>query len=365
MNDQCSSEELVLLEKFLESFQKKDQDWPESEYGSEEELTKRMLSAIKMKIDTKKKGKRHQLNSYLKYAAIFIAAIGSIVFFQYNHKEKPGLIISEEAIVLTLGNNKVKEIYSNSGQSIATTEGNVIGTQRGNQLTYFKDKVEKLIYNEIYVPHGKKFRLKLSDGTFVHLNAGTSLKYPVNFINGKERQVFLKGEAYFEVAKDTKHPFIVTTNNMGVKVLGTHFNINTYKTAEPYTVLIEGSVTIYKNRTEREQGISKTILPGQKAMLMEDVIEISKVNVNNYIDWREGNLIFIDLPFREIIQKIERKYNVKIKNSYEELNDIRFKGRFEDESIIDLLDVFKESVGFDYQIINNEIILVHDKNTIH
>ncbi|MFK5973996.1 MAG: FecR family protein [Flavobacteriaceae bacterium] len=357
MNGQCSSEELELLEKFLESFQKKDQAWPESEYGSSEELREKMLSVIKRKIDVKKKSKRQLLNSYLKYAAIFIVLLSSIVFFQNSDEEKQGLIISDEAIVLKLGNNEIKKINANSGQSFANADGEIIGTQSGSQLTYIDNKVKELIYNEIYVPYGKKFQLKLSDGTFVYLNAGTSLKYPVNFISGKERQVFLTGEAYFEVAKDTKHPFIVHANGMGVKVLGTHFNVNTYKASEPFTVLVEGSVAIYQNKIGDEQAVTRTILPGQKASLKQNNIEIGKVNVSNYIGWMEGSLIFIDLPFIEIIQKIERKYNVKINNSYAELNNIKFKGRFEDESIIDLMNVFKESVGFDYQIINNEIIL--------
>ena len=357
MNGECSSKELELLEKFLESFQKKDQDWPKSKYGNSEELRKKMLSVIKRKIKAKQNDNRFLSNSYIKYAAIFIVIIGGAVFFQNSNEEKPGLIISDEAIILKLGNNEIKKIDANSGQSFANTDGEIIGTQSGSQLTYIDNKVEELIYNEIYVPHGKKFQLKLSDGTFVHLNAGTSLKYPVNFISGKERQVFLTGEAYFEVAKDTKHPFIVHANGMGVRVLGTHFNVNTYAGSEPFTVLVEGSVSVYENKIENEPRISKTILPGEKASLTGGDIAVSKVNVDNYIGWRVGSLIFIDLPFKEIIQKIERKYNVTIKNSYAELNNMKFKGRFENESIIDLMDVFKESVGFDYQLINNEIIL--------
>lgn len=359
LEDRCSPEELELLNKFLESYQKKNMDWPESEYGSEDELRGKMLIEIKTKIGINKKSKRASSKSYLKYAAIFVSLLGIAFFFQYNNSKKPGLIISDEAVILKLGNDEIKEIDSNDRQSIANKDGEVIGTQSGGQITYINnDKVKELVYNEIQVPKGKKFELILSDGTMVHLNSETSLKYPADFISGEKREVFLKGEAYFEVKKDAKHPFIVTANTMEVEVLGTYFNVNTYNKTEPFAVLVEGSVSISENGISNENKDAEIIVPGQKASVITDGIQIENVNVNNYIDWRNGNLTFIDLPFSEIVKKIERKYNVVIRNDFLELDEIKFKGRFEDETILDLLDVFKESAEFDYEIIDNQIMIV-------
>ena len=358
LDNNCTPEELKLLNRFLDSYQKEDTNWPESEYGSEEELTEKMLQAIKTKIGSSQKAKRKSSQSYLKYVAIFVVLTGIVIYFQSN-KETPVLDITDESVVLKLGNNEIKKIDSKSQQSIADKNGEVIGTQSGAQLTYlYKDNIRELVYNEIMVPKGKKFELVLSDGTFVHLNAETTLKYPVNFIAGKKRQVYLNGEAYFEVKRDEEDPFLVYAENMEIKVLGTHFSINTYNGLEPFAVLIEGSVSVSQTESDNVSNIPEIINPGQKAAIIENNIQIKNVNVNNYIDWRNGNLTFIDLPFSEIIQKIERKYNVKILNDYGELNDIKFNGRFEDETILDLLDVFKESAEFEYQIKDNQIMII-------
>jgi len=238
------------------------------------------------------------------------------------------------------------------------SKGKVIGKQNGESINYVNNEiVTELIFNEIEIPKGRTFKLKLSDGTVVHLNAGSMMKYPVNFIPGLQREIYLKGEAYLEVAKDKKHPFIVNTDKMGIKVLGTHFNVNSYEETKPYTVLVEGSVVVYDQDNKEDIGYQKTIIPGQKASLTKNNIQVNNVNVGDYLSWREGRVIFNNDIFIHIIKKIERKYNVTIKNEYLDLNNVKFKGDFKNETIIDLLDTFKESAGFNYEIIDNEIII--------
>ena len=105
----------------------------------------------------------------------------------------------------------------------------MVGNQNGNKIVYDTETtLEKLVYNTIKIPYGKRFELQLSDGTIVHLNSGTTLKYPVKFIASGNRQVFLDGEAFFDVAKDKTHPFVVNADNLNVRVLGTHFNVSNY-----------------------------------------------------------------------------------------------------------------------------------------
>lgn len=206
------------------------------------------------------------------------------------------------------------------------------------------------------IPNGRNFKLKLSDGTFVHLNAGSSLKYPVSFVKGIERRVFLKGEAYFEVAKDPINSFTVVANNMDVNVLGTHFNVSSYDDETTYAVLVEGSVEV-TNTTESDSETSRTLVPGEMASLLDDGLVLKNVSVEDYLNWRNGDLSFHNESFTSIIKKIERHYNVDVQNEYTELDNQRFRGIFRSETIVDLLDTFKESAEFDYQIENNQIII--------
>lgn len=363
VNNECSAEELEMLHRFLDSYQKDNDEWSQSEYGDKDELLEKMFSKVKAEILKEEKPNKHWIRPLLKYAAVLVLILSVVVFFKYDtHKGKPALVIPDEAIVIKLAGNETKIINTNGTELLVNQEGEVIGSQNGNQLTYIDNngKNDKIVYNEITIPKGKRFQLTLSDGTLVHLNAETTLRYPENFVSGKDREVFLQGEAFFEVTKDAEHPFIVNTDDIGVAVLGTQFNVNTYKQSQPFTVLVEGSVIMYPNgiEQENEDSVHKAVLlPGQRALFADQRMEITDVDVSNYIDWREGKLVFVNMPFLDIVHKIERKYNVSIDNQYTDLNDFRFKGRFEDETIIDLMDVFKESVGFDYKIEDNKIII--------
>ena len=120
-----------------------------------------------------------------------------------------------------------------------------------------------MVYNTLKIPYGKKFEVQLSDGTIVHLNAGTSLRYPVQFVKNQSRQVYLTGEAFFEVSKDKAHPFTVNTQEVNVEVLGTKFNVNSYtEDVSTDVVLVEGKVSLYKDKKTAENQVYLT--PGLK-----------------------------------------------------------------------------------------------------
>lgn len=207
-------------------------------------------------------------------------------------------------------------------------------------------------------PKRKNLHLSIIDGTVVHLNADTKLTFPSNFHPGKDREVFLNGEAYFEVVENKDAPFKVQTNDLKITVLGTQFLVNTYN-QDPFAVLTEGSVALQI----ADQPSPKTvIIPGQKATLKSQKFEIKQVNTANYLSWIHGELVFENEPFLEIIKKIERRYNVQIINTYEAYNNVEFRGKFDNESIIDMLETFKESALFDYSIQNNQIIITKPKN---
>lgn len=183
-----------------------------------------------------------------------------------------------------------------------------------NDSTEMKQSVEVDGFNQIIVPFGKRSNLILSDGTKVWINSGSRLVFSPVF-KGKCREVFLDGEAYFEVAKDEKKPFFVRTNAFKVKVCGTKFDVQAYKHDNEYnTILMEGKVSLEANKG----GIMATkrfLFPDQKAMLSadtKDFIVTEVANVENYTAWKEGYLIFKNEAFQSILKRVSHYYNINI-----------------------------------------------------
>lgn len=359
LNGQCTPEEKELLDRYLDSFQDKKKLWSELKF--EENIQQEIWAKITS--ETKKTStlpSKKPFYKVLKYAAVFVGAVlGFFAWQMVTMDETTPLVISDDDIILKTGDNVVKTIDRDGVGKITSNNGNAIASQDKETISYKAENTtgtpQELVYNEIMVPKGKTFKLVLSDGTMVHLNSHTELRFPVSFIKGQERKVYLKGEAYFEVAKDPEHPFLVEANDMSVKVLGTHFAVNSYSDSQDFAVLVEGSVAV-QNQGMLEKGHT-IIEPGQKASVEEDGIDVKDVDVSEYLRWRTGTLMFHNEPFSQIVKKIERKYNVEVINNYESMNPIRFYGRFDEESIIDLLDTFKESAGFEYEISDNKIII--------
>ena len=179
-----------------------------------------------------------------------------------------------------------------------------------NQQTQVASQTKPLI-NTLSTPRGGQYQIILPDGTKVWLNAASVLRFP-NVFTGKQRVVELEGEAYFEVAKNTKMPFNVLVNNMKVEVLGTHFNIMAYADeSSTNTTLLEGLVRIVKGNE------SKMIVPGEQALVNGSIL-VAKVNVQDAIAWKNGLTSFNNADIKSIMRQVERWYNV----------DVTFKGTF-------------------------------------
>ncbi|MEX0315143.1 MAG: FecR family protein [Allomuricauda sp.] len=308
-----------------------------------ENITEKQRSAHRKKVI--------QLN-VIKYAAIFIGIIGIGAYILLT-KNAPALSDSN-SITLQQENGDIEVITISKEQDILNAKGERIGVQKGGQLKYeAKSNAKNLVYNELSVPYGERFELILSDNTKIYLNAGTTLKYPVQFIPGKNRQVYLKGEAYFNVAKDSLHPFIVNAESVDVQVLGTQFNISSYpEDPSINTVLVEGSVKI----TPENQEINSILLePNHKASWNKgsNLMSSEKVDTEIYTGWITGKLIFKNTPFLEIQRKLERHYNVTIINENEALKSERFDATFDIETINQVLLSFKENHPTLNYIINN------------
>jgi ferric-dicitrate binding protein FerR (iron transport regulator) len=233
--------------------------------------------------------------------------------------------------------------------------------------------------HEITVPEGVKSKLKLSDGTILWINAGTTIRFPNSFV-GATRDIWLDGEAYFEVSKDKAHPFYVHTSDVDVKVYGTKFNLKAYNDEDIFeATLIEGLVSletrnmlnkvkeevflepnhkaVYLKKkpktlaTEIIRAISQPIKPRQ--ILISNPIEVEPV-----ISWRDGRLEFYDETLENIAVKLERRYGVVMKMQDEEMKDLRYTGVLKNIiSIEQALKAIQMTTDFDYEIRDNLVII--------
>lgn len=298
--------------------------------------------------------------SISKYAAIAIVFLTIGYFYKSgNFPNSKNTVIPPESITLQLENGKIQIINEDGSSQLVDEEGKIIGSQNGSQLVYTnKTEKETLTYNTLTIPYGKRFEIQLSDGTRVHLNAGSSLKYPVKFINGIKREVFLNGEAFFSVTKDAKHPFIVNATDLNVEVFGTEFNVSAYpEDIDTDVVLVEGSVGMYKNNETIKEGTM--LVPGTKGSLNKENLSISteKVNTLIYTSWRQGGLFFRNMPFKNIAKKLERQYNMKVIITNKLLENETFNANFNEEPIENILSYFSDSYNIKYTIKNNTVYI--------
>jgi transmembrane sensor len=204
------------------------------------------------------------------------------------------------------------------------------------------------VYNTVETPLGMRSSLTLPDGTKVWLNAGSSISYPVLFANDR-RTISLTGEAYFEVKKDKKWPFVVSTKNMNVLVTGTTFNCNAYpENDQVQTVLVEGEVTLI-NQSSTELA---TMHPGELAVFNNDNQQITKTktDLQKYIAWKSGKLMFRDDKMNKVVEKLERWYNVEFEIEDKEIANYVYTATFINESLDQVLKMLTLSAPIRYTI---------------
>lgn len=202
-------------------------------------------------------------------------------------------------------------------------------------------------------PAGSTSRLELGDGTIVQLNAGSTINYPSHFV-GDNRTVSLNGEAYFEVAKDAKHPFVVETNQLRVKVLGTHFNIKSYE--DDYrviTTLMEGSVSVELGKNTTVPGKSVILKPNQQIIFDKETnkVSIAEVNASLYAVWKDGECFFEGEKLKDIAKILERQFGTPITIISPNLENQVFSGFFNKaEGLFHILNSFKRNRNLDYRL---------------
>lgn len=249
--------------------------------------------------------------------------------------------INKAVLTLSDGSN----VYLDStGNGQFNQEGNINLIKHQNGELVYQASVNstdtKVRYNSLFNPRGSKaITITLSDGTKVWLNAESSISFPVAFIES-ERKVSVTGEAYFEVAHDATHPFIVSKDEMKVQVLGTHFNVNTDQKIIKVT-LLQGSVKVYN--TEKN---SIKLSPGQQAKIDGDIKVINKVDLDEVMAWKNGLFFFNNTSLRQVMQQLAQWYDM----------DIVYKG---DIPAIEFAGEMERSLNL------SEVLKILEKNGIH
>lgn len=314
--------------------------------------TEKNWDELKERINVKKNPIVINWKNIFQYAAVFVGLLSLVYIFQYKTDSQTKTVIPADAIQLVLENGDVQVLSPTGEKQIIKKDGTVVASQKENEISYRSaSSMDKLVYNEIKIPYGKTFVVTLSDGTVVNMNAGSSLKYPVQFIKGHNREVVLEGEAFFDVTKDKAHPFIVKTRGVDVRVLGTKFNVSSYKEdVDINTVLVEGSVSLSSADTPNEKAM---LVPGEKGTWnnQKRAIAVEKVDTRFYTQWMNGELVFRKTPFKDILIKLERSYNVTIENNRKDLSDKKFNASFNKniESIEVVLETMSKIQGFTFK----------------
>ena len=239
---------------------------------------------------------------------------------------------------LVLADGTTRILGSEVTDSLLVQQGaNIVVQNQGVSYRVDSSVVEER-YNTLRVPRGGEYSITLSDGTIVYLNSESELRYPVNFV-GRDRRVYLSGEAYFDVVQDEVHPFIVDMGNSSVRVLGTSFNVRAYADEdEVLTTLVQGTVKFSAGKE------SVTLEPGKQAVLgKSESIETREVDTYLYTAWKEGVFAFKKQRLEEIMKVVSRWYDVNIFWENVSQKEVTFTGkmkRYDDFSkIVEILEM--------------------------
>ncbi len=334
-------------------------------------MTKYDLQMAKSKIHNRIRliERRNKLERYKKiaFAASIILLIGVSLFNQFYFNEtiiiNDPILIGTDKAVLTLENGD--KVILEKGQKFQNKTVNSDGkelsyTIKNRSSSNFKN--EKIASNFLTIPRGGKFSLNLEDGTKVLLNSDSKIKYPVKFINGKNRQVeLLYGEAFFDVSSSQNNngsEFIVSTKTQKINVLGTKFNIKAYSEDDIITTtLVEGKVKVGNGKNQI------LLSPNQQSKVDSNspFINVSDVDVSQQISWINGLFSFNDTSLEDIMHTLSRWYDLKFIFKSANKKGFVFSGILErTKSIEDILLIIEKTsstndINFE---INNKTIII-------
>jgi transmembrane sensor len=305
-------------------------------YFSEYTLTERLEDADAVRDRLLKEIrplKRVTLWPRIAAAAVFLLVIGAGVFTYltqttYRISSIEDVTPGKNAATLLLANGSKISLSDVAVGKLTEQDGALIEKTGNGELVYqsMGAAENKISYHTLMTANGEQYMLRLPDGTKVWLNAGTQLRFPASFKGLNNREVFLSGEAYFEVVKNRRQPFIVKSTGQRVQVLGTHFNINSYAN-EPNskTALLEGSVRIQTFAKDGVTTADKLLLPGEQAIVSPSRIKIEEMIPGNAVAWKEGLFRFEKADIKMVMRQLQRWYDITV--IYEgEVPQVSFSG---------------------------------------
>lgn len=327
--------------------------------------TEKALSKLK----NRKQVKRRGILSWIAAASVVvIAGVSAWILLSQEpdvdnlsvtEKFEPGkaIVTLEMASGLKYRLDTLSSVVRNNRVNVAFDNND--GVLKIKEQDSLADGATKEIgYNTVNVPYGGTYTVELCDGTKVYLNSGTTLEFPSRF-DGKVRSVILKGEAYFDVARNVSKPFVVEVDEMKVKVLGTSFNVKSY-VDEPgvYTTLVEGSVAIL-----RDGQPEKKIKPGEQAYYNKGVgtLSIAEVDVNEFTSWKDGLFYFKDIALEEILRIVSRWYDLEVFYMNQGAKSVIYSGKLPMySSVEDVLRKFEISGDVRFEL-KGRTLTVFDK----
>ncbi|SHE88107.1 FecR family protein [Pedobacter caeni] len=377
INGTASPQEREQLLDWYRSQQPEQVEWPAATETEETETYNRMLSGIDQQIDQQidrtYKAPVPQTKWYYMAAAAAVFLVGSLAVYFYNDQPAaapmPALSFKNEVkpggnkAILTLADGSEVVLDGATKESFAHQQEVNIARVGEGQLSFDRQSDTQIPastavkYNVISTPKGGQYRVVLPDGTKVWLNAVSSIRFPSYFSAG-ERKVEISGEVYFEVTKNKTMPFRVISGDQALEVLGTKFNVNAYANeGQISTTLAEGSV-----RLKRSSSAASSILkPGEQSQLKTGKSKLAPkivtADLEEVLAWKNETFIFNDTPITEVMQQIERWYDVELVYSGHK-PDLLFTGIIpRNSNLSTFLKVLEGTGGLKFGIDHQKVII--------
>jgi len=328
----------------------------------DKEETKEHIKFSVRKLDLKR-----EIVRWSAVAAILLTALVTAVFFL---QDDPTSDIAKYAQTLS-------DIKPGNNTHIILQNGGVVQVQKASSHIQYDAKGENIqidseqkveqkidnsqsVFNTVIVPYGKRTQITLSEGTKVWLNSGSKLVYPAHFADNK-REVFMEGEAVFEVTPMREKPFVVNTKDFDIKVLGTVFNVSVYPDDNYSSAILEtGKIEIARSTASFFSKEKLEITPGSIAIFdrSQKIFEQHKVDSKKYLSWREGYLIFNSEKLGNILKKLSRYYNIEMVVHDTQLKEETYSGYLDlKNSPEEVLSVICQTIMLTYTIDNEKIII--------
>ncbi|MBC9931946.1 FecR family protein [Chitinophaga qingshengii] len=284
--------------------------------------------------------KTHAINWFRVAAAAVVTGLiaGGAVFLLKSPRQKTTTTVAAHA-----ADNQQIQLITGSGATVVPDSGTQLKEADGTRISAGKTAIsyeavqtaQQLVFNTLVVPRGHTYKVVLSDGTRVWLNADSRLRFPVAF-SGDSREVELEGEACFETTPAGGKPFLVKTGDIQVTVLATEFNINAY-TPNTFTTLVSGKVKVGAGT------LAKELTPGQQAIYRQGTMTVANVDAEQFTAWKEGLLVFDNTSLGDIMTRLGREYDYTVNFEHASLQQRRLGGNIEKSpNISQVLELLEE-----------------------